>query len=436
MKQHVWYIGLLSLALVSSCSSSAFVVKESRVIPEDFAGMVHAGSTRTDEEYALLNDMGVSWVLATFYWGSIEPQQGAWNFSHYDSFVERAKQDGKKIIAVLAYDTPWMYSDEDKNKSDPHIRSKDIPKYLNFVETTILRYQDKVDAWSVWNEPNVARFWKGSKQEFIALTKAAIQKIREIAPEATILGGAFSGLPTIPFVSESYVGYVKALFESGAMDQASGVSFHPYSTNPQGAAALYDRMVDLLTPYGFQDKIWITEVGYPTHGLYPTRVSEEKQPAYVIQTLSTLAARGARVICWYEMFDKYNRGDKRTADSEHYFGLLYPNYERKPGATAYGLAARYIGGMTYQPQSLSRDGVPSSVVAYYFEGENNHATLIIWKNSGKQTLRLLLPGTGHLLHDPATGSTRSLETQITLNIGSMPSVITWNTSGEPPSISK
>jgi hypothetical protein len=436
MKKHLWYMGLVSLVFFSACSSSTFIVKESRVIPEDFAGMVHAGNTRTDEEYALLNDMGVSWVLATFYWGSIEPQQGVWNFSNYDSFVERAKQDGKKIIAVLAYDTPWMYSDEDKKKPNPHIRSKDISKYLSFVEATILRYRDKVDAWSVWNEPNVARFWKGSKQEFVMLTKAAIQKIREIAPEATILAGALSGLPTIPFVSESYVGYVKALFESGAMEQATGVAFHPYSTNPQGTAKLYDKMVDLLTPYGFQDKIWITEVGYPTHGLYPTRVSEEKQPAYVIKTMSTLAARGAQLICWYEMFDKYNREDKRTADSEHYFGLVYPNYEPKQGAMAYGLVSRYIGGMTYQPQALLRDGVPSSVVSYYFEGESNRATLIVWKNSGKQMLRLSLPGTEHVLHDPVTGSQRTLETQTTLSIESMPSIITWTMNGESPSISK
>jgi GH35 family endo-1,4-beta-xylanase len=434
MKKSLWYMSLISLAF-SSCSSSAFVVKETQMIPEDFAGMVHAGNRRTDEEYTLLNDMGVSWVLATFYWGSIEPQQGAWNFSNYDSFVERAKQDGKKIIAVLAYDTPWMYADEDKKKPNPHIRSKDIPQYLNFVEATILRYQDTVDAWSVWNEPNVARFWKGSKQEFIELTKATIQKIREIAPDSTILAGALSGLPTIPFVSESYVGYIKALFESGAMEQASGFAFHPYSTNPQGTAALYDKMVKLVTPYGFQDKIWITEVGYPTHGFYPSKVSEEKQPAYVIQTLSTLAAKGARVICWYEMFDKYNREDKRTADSEHYFGLLYPNYEPKPGAAAYGLVSRYIAGMTYQPQSLSRDGVPSSLVAYYFEGENNLATLILWKTSGKQTLQLSLPGTGHVLHDAVTGDKRPLEPQTTLLIGTMPSLITWTRNGESPSIS-
>lgn len=429
-------MGAALLVLLGSCRSSAFVVRESRAVPQDFAGMVHAGNTRSDQEYAVLNDMGVAWILATFYWGSIEPQQGAWNFSHYDAYVARAKQDGKKIIAVLAYDAPWIYSDEDKKKPAPHIRPKDIPKYLDFVEAAVLRYRDTVDAWSVWNEPNVTRFWKGSKREFAALTKAAIQKIREIAPEATILAGALSGLPTIPFISESYTGYIKALFESGAMEQASGFAFHPYSTNPQETATLYAKVAELVAPYGFQDKIWVSEVGYPTHGLYPSRVSEEKQAAYVIKTICALAAQGARVICWYELFDAYNRDHKRTADSEHYFGLLYPDYEPKQGAAAYSLMSRYISGMTYQAQALSRNAVPPSITSYYFEGEDNRATLILWKNSGKQVLRLSLPGTGHVLHDPSTGNTHILDAQTALAVGSTPSIITWTRGGEPPSISK
>jgi hypothetical protein len=54
-------------------------------VPGDIAGMNHSGfSGVPDTEYALLDEMGVTWVHRDFSWESIEPSRGSWNFSGFD----------------------------------------------------------------------------------------------------------------------------------------------------------------------------------------------------------------------------------------------------------------------------------------------------------------------------------------------------------------
>jgi hypothetical protein len=71
-----------------SCASTPLPPSVPVDIPGDFFGMVHAGNTETSEEYALLDEMGVEWILYTFYWYRIEREKGQFDFSHYDSYVE------------------------------------------------------------------------------------------------------------------------------------------------------------------------------------------------------------------------------------------------------------------------------------------------------------------------------------------------------------
>ena len=59
-------VTLLSI-FVFSCSSTPLPRGGSAVVPEDFFGMGHAGLSNTPEEYRLLDEMGVSWILNTFY---------------------------------------------------------------------------------------------------------------------------------------------------------------------------------------------------------------------------------------------------------------------------------------------------------------------------------------------------------------------------------
>jgi len=403
-----------------SCSSTPLPQSGRAAIPEDFFGMVHAGQTKTTEEYELMDAMGIEWILTTFYWGSIEYEKGKFDFSGYDSYVDTAKKNGKKIIAVLAYDTPWLFPEGKRKK---YISSENMPHFLHYVEETVRRYQGRVDVWNIWNEPNFM-FWDGSNKEFYELTRLSAERIRQTDPDAYILGGAFWRAPE---------GFIKNMYKAGAMENIDALAFHPYAVSPAGSMKIYDKFVKVLSEINYTGPVWITEVGYPTGGWFPTVVSLEELPSHVVKTISGAAARGAKVLLWYQLFDAYNEGEvPDPRDSENYFGFLYPNYLRKDGFYAYELCARFLPGSRYTPEFPERENIPSNIVSFCFVGgisKNN--TLILWNDRSKvQKIKLLLSAPA-LVYDISTGKSQPLPAETVLDIGKKPLFITWEGTDIP-----
>jgi hypothetical protein len=388
------------------------------LIPEDFTGIVHAGDTNTPQEYALLDRMGASWLLRTFNWDWIEGEEGKWNYDHYDKYVDTAKSAGKKIIGILAYDVPWIHKD---GKTRKYIPPDKVHLYLNYVQRTAEHFKGRVDAWCIWNEPNFI-FWKGSRDEFLSLARQAADALREIDSEVILLGGAFNrgifGLPTA---------YIKGLFESGAMDKTDAVAFHPYELNPSRTARLFLKFRAKVAKYGFEDRIWITEAGYPTGGWYPTAVSEKRFPAYIVKTFVGLAVNGAKKVLWFQMFDPSERS---KLDSEDYFGLVRSrdDYTSK-GAEAFRLCALCLSGATYRSELPLRKNLPGSLQAFYFEQPSGGRTLVLWKDGGTVSLMLQTSENGYTRHDIITGNAETISAQTSITIGNIPVFITWQGEG-------
>ena len=401
--------------LFSSCASmSMSVFKENFAVPSDYTGIVHAGRTGTEKEFSYLNYLGASWVLNTFYWGSIEPEQDEWNFLSYDTFVDNNRAAGLKVLGVLAYDVGWIH---ENGKRRNYIPPERIPDFLRFVRKTAEHFRGKVDGWCIWNEPNF-HFWTGTDDEFVELFRQAADAVREVDSDVILLGGAFNrgvfGLPEK---------FIRKLFESGAMEKTDGIAFHPYELNPARSAVLYDRFKRIADDYNFGDKIWVTEAGYPTGGLYPTKASEKRFPEYVIKTFVLLTARGCNRIFWYQLFDPT---DRSITDSEDFFGLVRSeeDYTSK-GAEAFRLCANYISGTTCYVQEPGRNGIPNSLRMFWFTGEDGGA-LVLWNEGlGSKRIPLQLPGTDHTRHDPVTGDAVSVQAEITVDANTMPIFITW-----------
>jgi hypothetical protein len=401
-----------------SCASAP-VFQEKREIPADIAGIVHAGRTKTLEEYALLNRLGESWFLATFYWSRIEPSENQWDFDYYDQYVNTAKTAGKKIIGVLGYEVPWIFSE---GKSRNYIPPDKLEFFINYVRQTAAHFRGRVDAWCVWNEPNTSRFWDGSQEDFFLLTSKAIEAAREADPGVTLLAGAVnrgvSGLPEK---------FIRGLFVSGAMEKADAFAFHPYEVNPERALSLYNQFKKIADDYGFGEKIWVTEVGYPTGGWYPTRVREEKFPEYVVKTFVNLAAAGAQKILWYQLFDPVVR---EKTNSEDFFGLVrsMTDYASK-GAEAYRLCAQYLPGAGCSFPEIE-EGLPKTLRAFYFE-QPERGTLVLWNESfSTRQIRLQLPGSNHASHDLVSGNASPIPAEMTVKAGKTPVFITWQSMKE------
>jgi hypothetical protein len=372
-------------------------------------GMVHAGDRpEAAKEYALLDDLGVRWMLTDFSWSSIQPAADTWNLDAYKTYADKGRAGNKKILAILDYDTGWIHDGthaddpfSDKN-GHKYVSPSEIPLFCAYVKAVVTHYKDRVDAWCIWNEPNLQpRFWphEGSKEDFFALTKAAADAIREVDPDAFIIGGAFNTLASDD--------WVRGIFNSGAMDRIDAIAYHPYMTGPGPAANVFRNFKEIVSEYGFGDKIWVTEMGYPTYssasvpgGRYGTDVPLERMPETVMQTLTLLAAEGANRIFWYHLFDPEHQDN---GDSEDWFGLVQNDFTLKPGANAYRLFARYIPGTNcWIPR---RRGLQDSVKTYYFEGPGEHA-LVVWSEVTirERNIQVYLPGKNQKVYNLETGA--------------------------------
>jgi len=412
-------------------------------VPADLMGMVHAG-TRTliaadanaAAHYDLLDEIGIIWTLTDFSWGTI---QGAseqdkppaeWNWSGFDNYVQNGNERGKKILAILDYDTDWLHGGKTGEKvtvrdhmgsnvqvdvfADGHIGrciigDDEIERFCTYVKATVSRYNGanghgKVDAWNIWNEPNLfPRFWTGTMDEFFKLSIAAAKAVREIDPNAIIVAGALN--------STAGEEWIRGLYKSGAMKQADFTGFHPYSPGPQGTAGIYQFFLD-KSAAAFRNKVWVTEVGHPTTGGergdsigYGTEIHVDQMPQAIVKTVVLLAVKGAQKIFWYHL------ADSRTpdpADSEDWFGLYATNadgsYRPKGHLPAtYKLVAEHIPGKTWRASGLPGLKLPDTVQSYYFESPDGKCLLVVWNNSlmTAPTVDITLPGAGHILHNPA-----------------------------------
>lgn len=415
--KNIIFIIILPL-LIFSCTSTPLPSGGQVAVPEDFFGIVHAARSLTQQEDVLLDEVGCKWILRTFNWEAIEPEKDVFDFSHYDLYVDHARSQGIKVIALLGFSTYYIKDNRNLRK---YISAENMPHFLHFVEETVRHYKGKVDVWNIWNEPNIT-FWKGTAGEYYELTRLTAERIRETDPDAYIIGGIFWRSPT---------NYIKNMHKAGGFNNLDGVAFHPYAVNPSDCMDVYDKFNRILSDINYSSPVWITEVGYPTGGWFPTKVFQKKYPVFIVKTLTGAAARGARALLWYEMFDSAETG-KIVMDSEKHFGLFFNNYSRKAGSWAYELCARYIPGSRYVPELPQRENVPSNIISFCFlNGASGNNTLIIWNDKRHvQKIKLNLPPTA-LVHDISTGQNIPLPSDSSVGIGYKPLIITWKGTDIP-----
>ena len=409
---------LFFIFIAASCASiPVHFFPDGRQVPADFIGVVHAGKSGTDAELQQLNYLDAKWTLHSFDWHRIEVTQGEWDFSLYDTIADNCKAADMKIIAVLGYDIPWIHKEGHRKR---YIPPDKVPFFLQYVRKTVEHFRGRVDAWAIWNEPNFY-FWNGPEKEFIELSRMTADAVREVDNDVILLGGGFNAFPLgLP------VRFIKNLFKSGALEKVDYISFHPYDTSVTRSVLLYERHRKIADEFGFGDKIWITEMGFPTGGWYPHRLSLNKLPEAVVKVYAHFAYAGAKNVLWYQLYDPEIRNSSSIKNSEDYFGLIRSTADpASKAAEAFRLCALYMPDTTCYVLTPEQDKIPGQLQAFWFKGEKTSA-LVLWKDGGGTSrLNIRLSGTDHLRHDIVTGSESAVPEEFTVQAGSDPVFITW-----------
>jgi hypothetical protein len=288
-----------------------------------------------DGDAALLQQLGIGLVRRDFLWSQLEPQPGDFQFADEDRIVDDSRAHGIATIGILAYGVAWASAGGDEHAPP------DPDAFATFAETTAAHFAGRVDAWEIWNEPNIGfRFWKPAEDPaaYADLLAHAYPAVKRGNPAATVALGGLSAQGVVTtaesFLADAYF----ARPDLGAFFDA--VALHPYphyppSVSPETSmpgdsdlATKIARLRAMLAYYGDGDKaVWVTEYGWPVQ----PAVDEAAQARWLVRGAVGALAAGADRVCFYTLHD----GPNPTAfPPEDAFGILRNDGTRKPAAGA------------------------------------------------------------------------------------------------------
>lgn len=263
-------------------------------------------------EYA--RGLGVGWVKQQVQWHTIEHGPGEFEWGTLDRIVETGDRFGFKILLGVTHAPDWTRTTE--GESGP---PSDYGEFQRFMEQLTRRYQGRIEAYELWNEPNLAREWRGDTLDpsrFVALVAEGAAGARLGDPGALVISGA----PAVTGIDDGETAiddraFLRGMIAAGVARHVDAIGAHPYGyANPpeesvqdasHAASSHNDHpsffFRDTLEDYrrimvegdveGMQ--IWVTEFGWPSpEGIgqmdltgweYGREVSEAEQADYVVK---------------------------------------------------------------------------------------------------------------------------------------------------------
>lgn len=277
---------------------------------------------------------GIDWVRIDVLWSFIEPERDAYDWDLYDRLVDRLEARGLHIYAGLGATPEWATS------GSPFNGVPDDPDdWREFCYLVAKRYAGRVHAWGPWNEPNLGRFWEGSREQYInEILLPAAEAIR-MADPATMIGG-----PDLAHLkSADWYDWLPAIINA-ASDVLDVVTHHVYPSDGDPDEVTQDLQYGDLYPWGapavreiLQDTgwwrrpFWLTETGVES-----AVEGEGRQSGFVRNLLDQWYETDRRSRNWVDRIFFYEMVDA-PSPSTYTFGLLHgaPDFVEKPAYGAY-----------------------------------------------------------------------------------------------------
>jgi hypothetical protein len=129
-------------------------------------------------------EAGIGSIRIDLVWALVELEPGVDDWSRYDALVDTARARGLEILAILAYTPAWA-TDGPELSGVP----REPWRWADFCRRAVTRYRGRIRAWEVWNEPNLERFWAGSREQYLEeILVPGVEAVRAADPDALATG--------------------------------------------------------------------------------------------------------------------------------------------------------------------------------------------------------------------------------------------------------
>lgn len=191
--------------------------------------------------------------------GSVQPQEGQWNFKNADAIADFCREHGIKLRGhCLVWHNQvgrWMFQDKDADgKNIQASKEKLYERMKTHITTVMQRYSDIVYCWDVVNEavsdegddPLRPSQWKAiaGGDEFI---RKAFEFAHEADPDALLFYNDYNA--AVPAKRDKIYNMVKEMKEAGVPIDGIGMQGHfsiydPSLENIEAAIEKYSEIVD------------------------------------------------------------------------------------------------------------------------------------------------------------------------------------------------
>lgn len=314
---------------------------------------------RGDARLRVLADTGAGWARQDFWWGLVEPKKGTFKWDDFDRAIASYERSGVNLLVILCYGSAWGDNTAPQNEQQ-------IKEFGEYVYQMVRRYKDKVQAWEIWNEPNLLPYWspQPDPEIYAKLLIESYQRAKEADPNSYIVGGALAG-PDVRFMERMY--------EHGVAGHFDAFSYHNYgqALDMTTEWPAVQEMRQLMAKHGDGDKpLWHTETGFYTGSV---GLSPNDQAARMVRY--SLGLRALGISKTFQLTINDWSDDPQFHDLSSYRGMTHNDYRIKPSYHAYQAMCNLFG--TAKFVGLFRPAV--GVTGLLFK-ENDHYVAAVWRD--------------------------------------------------------
>ncbi len=321
-----------------------------------------------NRDLQLVQDAGLRWVKQEIPWREVEGHaKGVWQWEASDRMLNQIEAHNLKVIARLGSQPAWAAPDTALPEITP---PDDLQDFYDYVFAVASRYKGRIQAYQIWNEPNLAREWGNQPPnpvEYADMLRVGYQAVKAADPQAIVVSAGLApttrddnhAMPDVHFVQGMYnagaspwfdaLGVHAAGFKSQPEIDPADVAANPTLNNGDSAPE------ELRRVYAFRHvedvraimvrngdeakKIVILEFGWtidprPESPYFWHAVSPEQQDKYLQRAYAYAETHWQPWIGLMSVI--YIANPQWTKDDEQsYWSVVYPDYPALRTAPAY-----------------------------------------------------------------------------------------------------
>ena len=407
---------IATLAVVAVLGLSAFlwgrqadaenhVLKGSKVVVwKDFLGVNAQFLWFSPQRYQMqidrLKALGLEWVRLDLHWDQLEPVENQYQVATLDQLVGNLQSNQLKSVFYLVGSAPFATSAPPGAPYQDQYPPKDPNVFATRMALLSQRYPS-VNAWQVWNEPNLLGFWRpvADPAGFANLLTATAGALRGVDPTKPVVAAGMAFFSEMPNGQTMF----DALGALGVASLNTVISYHPYTQLPEGNDPTNldfiakTTALNLALRNGGVHTIWSTEWGWST---YPGPkdaqdiITQQGQADYIVRRLALMSAMDFDRIFLFTLSDL----DQRASVRDQFYGLLDIDANPKPAYTALKNFLDVSGPQLTPADPPQADQLPDGLFSIAWTRADGKKLWFFWSTEGGNAH---LPGIASAtLYDP------------------------------------